>query len=133
MTSFWAWIMLLSAGVFEIGWPLGFKLFGKQGHLVFLALAVISMAVSGFLLYFAQRQIPMGTAYAVWTGIGAIGTFLLGVWFFGDLLTPVRCLGILLILGGVITLKLGGNEHEPSNGVSMESVREVDSTHQTRA
>ncbi len=77
-----AWLLLLAAGCFEIGWPLGFKLFDQEGRWIYLALAVLSMAVSGFFLYQAQRTIPIGTAYAVWTGIGAIGTFLIGVFFF---------------------------------------------------
>lgn len=124
MTIFWSWIMLLAAGVFEIGWPIGFKLFDKQGHVAFLGVAVIAMTVSGVFLYLAQRHIPIGTAYAVWTGIGAIGTFLVGVWFFGDLLTAARCFGVLLILGGVITLKLAGDheatEEKPAEPVAVQ-------------
>jgi quaternary ammonium compound-resistance protein SugE len=58
------------------------------------------------LLWLAQKQIPLGTSYAVWTGIGAAGTFFVGVWFFGDASTLGRYLGVLLIIGGVITLKV---------------------------
>ena len=65
------------------------------------------MGISGWLLFLAQRQIPLGTAYAVWTGIGAVGTFLVGVLFFGDAAGMVRFLGVLLIVAGVATLKLG--------------------------
>ena len=102
-----AWLYLLLAGLFEIGWPVGFKLSQQpEFKLAGIAGAVLSMAVSGWLLWLAQRDIPIGTAYAVWTGIGGAGTFVLGVIFFGDALTLVRSLGVVLILGGVVTLKL---------------------------
>jgi quaternary ammonium compound-resistance protein SugE len=64
------------------------------------------MGVSGALLWLAQRDIPIGTSYAVWTGIGAAGTFMVGVLFFGDATSLGRYLGIVLIIGGVVTLKL---------------------------
>ena len=63
------------------------------------------MGLSGWLLFLAQKQIPIGTAYAVWTGIGAAGTFLLGVAFFGDALNWGRVAGLLLIVAGVTLLK----------------------------
>ncbi|MFM1960190.1 MAG: hypothetical protein RL588_1707 [Pseudomonadota bacterium] len=71
-----------------------------------LAIAVGFMAMSGFLLWLAQRSLPIGTAYAVWTGIGGAGTFLLGVMFFGDALSLMRILGVSLIILGVIALKV---------------------------
>jgi len=61
---------------------------------------------SGVFLWLAQRDIALGTAYAVWTGIGAAGTFLVGIWFFGDAASLGRYLGVILIVGGVVTLKL---------------------------
>jgi quaternary ammonium compound-resistance protein SugE len=64
------------------------------------------MAISGTLLWLAQKQIPIGTAYAVWTGLGAAGTFAVGVMVFGDAMSLARFLGVALILGGVVTLKL---------------------------
>ena len=64
------------------------------------------MGLSGWLLWLAQREIPIGTAYAVWTGIGGAGTFVLGVLFFGDPPSLARWLGVALIVGGVVTLKL---------------------------
>lgn len=64
------------------------------------------MGVSGMLLWLAQKQIPIGTSYAVWTGIGAAGTFLVGVVFFGDASSLLRYVGIALIVAGVATLKL---------------------------
>ena len=113
-----AWIFLFIAGAFEIGWPLGFKLFDKSGHIVYLALSIVSMAVSGFFLYHAQKSIPIGTAYAVWTGIGATGTFLIGLFFFDDKLAFARCFGVFCIIVGVITLELserhGADSRKPS-------------------
>ncbi len=101
-----AWVYLLLAGVFEIGWPLGFKLSQQPEYRVSgIVGAVVSMAVSGWLLWLAQREIPIGTAYAVWTGIGGAGTFLIGVMFFGDAATLLRFLGVAMIVGGVIILK----------------------------
>lgn len=102
-----AWTYLVAAGLFEIGWPIGLKWAQAPGKLIIgIVVAVISMAVSGALLYLAQKDISLGTAYAVWTGIGAAGTFLIGVWFFGDPGSLGRWLGAALIIGGVITLKL---------------------------
>ena len=102
-----SWVYLLLAGLFEIGWPLGFKLSQQPAYRISgIVLAVISMAISGFLLWLAQRDIPIGTAYAVWTGIGGAGTFLIGVVFFGDAASMARFAGVAMIVGGVITLKL---------------------------
>ena len=101
------WLSLIGAGLLEIGWPLGFKLAQQPAwRLPGLAFSVLSMALSGYLLFLAQRHIPLGTAYVVWTGMGAVGTFALGVLCFGEPLHPGRLLGAALILGGVITLKL---------------------------
>lgn len=101
-----SWVYLLLAGVFEIGWPVGIKL-SQSSHfrIVGIAIAIIFMAASGIFLWLAQRNIPIGTAYAVWTGIGAAGTFLIGLWFFGDAGSLGRYLGVLLIIGGVVVLK----------------------------
>ena len=102
-----AWIYLIGAGLLEIGWPLGMKLaqqqqFRWQGILM----AVAFMAASGFLLFLAQKSIPMGTAYAVWTGIGALGTFLVGILWFGDSSNVWRMLAATFLLIGIIGLKL---------------------------
>lgn len=102
-----AWVYLIVAGLFEIGWPLGLKIAQAPGsRITGVALAVGCMALSGLLLWLAQKQIPMGTAYAVWTGIGAAGTFLVGILFFGDAASLGRYLGIALIIAGVIALKV---------------------------
>jgi quaternary ammonium compound-resistance protein SugE len=102
-----AWIYLILAGVFEIGWPVGFKLSQTTGaRVMFIALAVLAMALSGFFLWMAQREIPIGTAYAVWTGIGAAGTFLIGIIFFGDPSNLMRWLAFVLIVVGAVSLKI---------------------------
>ena len=101
------WIYLIIAGIFEIGGPLGFKLaHGSNFKIAWIALSVISMALSGYFLYVAQKTIPIGTAYIIWTSIGAIGTFIIGVAMFSDPLTFMRSFAILLILSGIIILKI---------------------------
>ena len=101
------WVALIAAGLCEIGWPLGFKVAqtAPAWRVAAISLSVVSMALSGWLLFLAQKQIPMGTAYAVWTGIGAAGTFVLGVLVFGDVLNWGRALGVAMIIGGVVVLK----------------------------
>jgi len=102
-----AWLYLLIAAAFEIGWPLGLKLAQAPGRaLAGLGVAAVSITLSGLFLYLAQRNIPIGTAYAVWTGIGAAGTFLVGIAFFADPATAGRIAGVALIIAGVATLKL---------------------------
>ena len=75
-----SWVYLLAAGLLEIGWPVGLKMAQAPATRISgILVALVFMAASGFLLWLAQRHIPIGTAYAVWTGIGAAGTFLVGV------------------------------------------------------
>ena len=100
-----AWLFLLLAGLLEVGWPLGLKL-AEQLRGLGLALVALFLIGSGYFLYLAQRSIPMGTAYAVWTGIGAAGAFLVGVLCFNDAATLGRWLGAALIIAGVVVLKL---------------------------
>jgi quaternary ammonium compound-resistance protein SugE len=102
-----SWIYLVLAGLFEIGWPVGLKMAqAPSTRIVGILVAVVFMAISGFLLWMAQRTIPIGTAYAVWTGIGAAGTFLVGVLFYNDPASLMRFAGVALIIAGVVTLKL---------------------------
>ena len=106
-----SWIYLVLAGLCEIGWPLGFKLSQTPGtgpgkFAACIACSVFSMVLSGFLLWLAQRNIPIGTAYAVWTGIGAAGTFVLGIFLYGDPVGTLRIFSVLLIIAGVVGLKL---------------------------
>lgn len=101
------WIYLVLAGLFEICWPLGFKLSQTMpSKIPGILLAAISMSFSGVLLWLAQKTIPIGTAYAVWTGIGAVGTLLVGIVYFGDSASIGRMLSALLIVIGIVGLKL---------------------------
>lgn len=102
-----AWAALLIAGVFEWGWPVGLKLgwtpAGKRpGWIVFSAVCMIA---SGALLLYAQTTIAIGTAYAVWTGIGAVGTFIIGVLVFREAATLARFFFVGLIVAGIVGLK----------------------------
>ncbi len=102
-----AWIYLILAGLCEVGWPVGLKMAQQSGtRAAGIVVAVVFMTVSGLLLYVAQKQIPIGTSYAIWTGIGAAGTFLVGVLFYGDPASQGRFLGLALIVAGVAVLKL---------------------------
>ncbi|MFN9998350.1 MAG: DMT family transporter [bacterium] len=101
------WIYLILAGIFEIGWPLGIKLSQTMpSKTIGLTIAIISMSISGLLLGLAQKTIPLGTAYAVWTGIGTVGTLIVGIVYFGDTASVWRMLSALLIVIGIIGLKL---------------------------
>lgn len=103
-----SWIYLIIAGLFEMGWPLGFKLAStyEKYNVLFIMVAVISMALSGIFLYMAQKTIPIGTAYVIWTGVGAVGTLLIGIFFFGDSATFWRIFFISMIIIGIIGLKV---------------------------
>jgi quaternary ammonium compound-resistance protein SugE len=102
-----AWIYLMLAGLFEIGWPVGLKMAQQnETRVIGIISAVVFMMVSGLFLWLAQKQIPIGTSYAIWTGIGAAGTFFVGILFYGDPASLSRYLGVALIIAGVATLKL---------------------------
>ena len=104
-----SWLYLIVAGLFEVGWPLGLKFAQNEAYRVIgIVAAVASMAASGVFLWLAQKDIPMGTAYAVWTGIGAAGTAVLGMALFGESASPARLACIGLIVAGVIGLQLSG-------------------------
>ncbi|MDH4038118.1 MAG: multidrug efflux SMR transporter [Candidatus Krumholzibacteria bacterium] len=102
-----AWVYLVIAGVMEWGWPMGLKLAANPAHRVWaIVLAVVCILLSGWFLFLAQRVLPIGTAYAVWTGIGAVGTFVLGILVFGEPAQLARFLFVGLILAGILGLKL---------------------------
>ncbi len=106
-----AWVYLVLAGLFEIGWPLGLKLGWTDSGIRPWPLAgsIACMGVSGALLLIAQRTIPMGTAYAVWTGVGAFGTFLVGIALFREPATLARFFSAFLIVAGIIGLKFAAD------------------------
>lgn len=100
-----AWIILLVAAAFEVGWAVGLKATGSFTRLWPSVAVIAAMAVSMYLLAIAARSLPIGTAYAVWTGIGAAGTAALGILFFGEPANAARlaCLGLIAV--GVVGLK----------------------------
>lgn len=100
------WMILFLAGLFEIAWAVGLKYtegFTRWWPSVFTALAMI---VSIVLLAYATKKLPLGTAYAVWTGIGAVGAVTLGIVLFGESAQPLRLLCVGLIVAGIVGLKL---------------------------
>jgi quaternary ammonium compound-resistance protein SugE len=101
-----AWAILILAGLFEIGWAVGLKYSEGFTRLWPSVATVLSMVVSLVLLGVALRTLPLGTAYAVWTGIGTVGTFVLGIVLFGDPATVGRCVCAGLIVAGIVGLKL---------------------------
>ncbi|MBZ9920034.1 MULTISPECIES: quaternary ammonium compound efflux SMR transporter SugE [unclassified Mesorhizobium] len=100
-----SWIFLFFAGLFEIGWAIGLKYTDGFTRLVPTVLTVASMIVSLSLLGLALKALPVGTAYAVWTGIGTVGTALLGIWLLGEPATVIRLACIALIVCGIMGLK----------------------------
>ena len=101
-----AWLLLAVAGLFEIGWAVGLKYTDGFTRLWPSVWTGLAMVVSVVLLALAVRTLPIGTAYAVWTGIGAAGTALLGIYLFGEPATALRLACIALIVAGIIGLKL---------------------------
>ncbi len=101
-----AWTYLLIAGLLEIGWAIGLKYSEGFTRLTPSVLTVMAMIASFFFLGLALRSLPLGTAYAVWTGIGTVGTVVLGILLFDEPLELLRLLCILLIVSGVIGLRL---------------------------
>jgi quaternary ammonium compound-resistance protein SugE len=100
------WMLLALAGLFEIGWVYALKRSDNFSSLAFTALALILLVASMTFLSLSLRTIPVGTAYAIWTGIGAVGAAVLGIAAFGEPLTAIRLVCISLIVAGVVGLKL---------------------------
>ena len=101
-----AWAILFVAGLLEIGWAIGLKYTDGFSRLIPSVLTLAAMAGSILLLGLALKTLPIGTAYAVWTGIGAVGTAILGIVLFGDPATVARLACIGLIVSGIVGLKL---------------------------
>lgn len=100
-----AWLIVLIAGLLETGWALGLKYSEGFTKPIPSVLTVIGAAASFWLLSIAMKELPVGTAYAVWVGIGAVGTAIMAVFLFGDPVSLWRVIGILLIIAGIIALK----------------------------
>lgn len=101
-----AWVYLAVAGLFECGWAIGLKYTEGFTKLVPSIFTVSAMAVSFWLLSFSMKTIPVGTAYAVWTGIGAVGVAIMGMVLFGESRDFMRIICLLLIISGIVGLKL---------------------------
>jgi quaternary ammonium compound-resistance protein SugE len=100
------WTLLFFAGLFEVAWAIGLKYTDGFSKLVPSVLTVAAMIASIVLLGLAMKQLPVGTAYAVWTGIGTVGTVILGIALMGDPATPLRLACLSLIVLGIAGLKL---------------------------
>jgi quaternary ammonium compound-resistance protein SugE len=101
-----AWLYLFLAGLFEVGWAIGLKYTEGFSRLMPSLWTIAAMIVSLALLGLALKTLPVGTAYAVWTGIGAVGTAALGIYLFGEPATAARLASIGLIVAGIVGLKL---------------------------
>lgn len=101
-----SWIYLFFAGLFEVGWAVGLKYTHGFTRLTPSLLTVAAMAISLFLLGLALRSLPLGTAYAIWTGIGTIGTAILGIVLFAEPAAALRLVCIGMIAAGIVGLKL---------------------------
>ena len=100
------WMVLITAGIFEIVWAIGLKYTTGFTRFWPSILTLAAMAVSVGLLSWAMKTLPVGTAYAVWVGVGAVGTALLGMLLFGESASPARLLSLALIVAGIVGLKL---------------------------
>lgn len=122
-----SWLILFIAGLFETVWAVAMKYSEGLTRLRPTLLMVVAMAISLWLLAYALRTLPLGTAYAVWTGIGALGTVIYGMVFLGETVSLLRMLFIAMILGGIIGLKVvssresGAEKTEQSQPVGTES------------
>jgi quaternary ammonium compound-resistance protein SugE len=101
-----SWVILIIAGLFEVGWAIGLKYTNGFTKLWPTVGTVAAMVISLALLGIAMKDLPVETAYAVWTGVGAVGTVLLGIFLFGDSAAVARLICVGLILAGIIGLKV---------------------------
>jgi quaternary ammonium compound-resistance protein SugE len=101
-----AWVSLVVAGLFECAWAIGLKYTENFTKLVPSLLTILAMGISIWLLSVAMKTLPVGTAYAVWTGIGAVGVAILGMVLFGESRDTIRIMCLLLIVSGIVGLKV---------------------------
>ncbi|WP_460929672.1 quaternary ammonium compound efflux SMR transporter SugE [Pseudomonas sp. MC6] len=101
-----SWIILFFAGLFEVGWAVGLKYTDGFTRPLPTVLTVAAMAISLGLLGLAMKELPLGTAYAIWTGIGAVGTVIAGIILFGESMALIRLASVALIITGLIGLKV---------------------------
>lgn len=101
-----SWVLLGLAGLLEVVWAFAMKQSHGFTRLLPTTVMLVTMVGSFGLLAVAMRSLPLGTAYMIWTGIGAVGAFAVGVWFLGEAVSPLRVLAALLIVAGIATMKL---------------------------
>ena len=101
-----SWIILFFAGLFEVGWAVGLKYTDGFSRPLPTALTVGAMIISLGLLGLAMKELPLGTAYAIWTGVGAIGTVIAGIILFGESMALFRLASVALIIAGLVGLKV---------------------------
>jgi quaternary ammonium compound-resistance protein SugE len=104
-----AWVLLLVAGLFEVVWACSMKLSNGFTHPAYSLVTVVAMMASFGLLSFAMRSLPLGTAYTIWTGIGAVGAFIVGIVFLGEQLSGIRLCAAVLIVSGLVLMKLSAH------------------------
>ena len=104
-----AWIFLIFAGIFEIVWAYSMKMSEGFTKLTPSIITLFSMILSFGLLAYAMRTLPLGTAYTIWTGIGAIGSFLVGIFILGEPATAMRMLAAILIVSGLVLMKVSSS------------------------
>ena len=105
-----AWFLLVIAGLFEVVWAFSMKQSEGFTRLWPTVVTLVAMLVSFGLLSWSMRSLPLGTAYTIWTGIGTVGAFVVGVVFLGEAASPSRLLAALLIVGGLLLMKLSSPE-----------------------
>jgi quaternary ammonium compound-resistance protein SugE len=101
-----AWVILIIAGLFEVGWAIGLKYTEGFTRLWPTIWTVLSMVISLWLLGIAMKSLPVGAAYSIWVGVGAVGTVILGIVLLGEPANPARLISVALIIAGIIGLKL---------------------------
>lgn len=104
-----AWILLVAAGLLEVVWAFAMKLSDGFTKPWATAVTVVAMIASVTLLAGSMKSLPLGTAYTVWTGIGAVGAFVLGVVMLGESMNPVRVLAAMLIVSGILLMKFSSS------------------------
>ena len=104
-----AWIMLILAGIFEVVWAYSMKLSDGFSKLTPSIVTLFFMILSFALLAYAMRTLPLGTAYTIWTGIGAVGSFLVGVFVLGEPASAMRMLAAVLIISGLVLMKISSS------------------------
>lgn len=101
-----AWVILVIAGLFEVGWAIGLKYTEGFTRLWPTVGTVLAMIISLWLLGIAMKSLPVGTAYAIWVGVGAVGTVILGIVLLGEPANAGRLISVVLIIAGIVGLKL---------------------------